>query len=171
MPRPRKRRVVSEWRRKRDRMARARGYRDYYDYRLHGSGRTPPDAAPPPEGERARRRGHAGRADFLRHIKPGYTVSLLEPVSTIETVLRRRRKKTRTGRYMRHQGRFVWETVKVFPRIEKLVLDNGGEARTFTLRNLSHAELRETIREEQRRGAVFLPLPSLDQRSLVRGEE
>lgn len=50
----------------RNRKAQAQGYKDWYDYRMHGYGATPP-SAPRPTGERARQlRGHAGPAALRR---------------------------------------------------------------------------------------------------------
>ena len=40
-------------------------------------------------------------------------------------------------------------------------------ARLFVLRKLTRAQLVATIKEEVRRGAIFPPWPSLDQRELV----
>lgn len=137
-------------------MARRKGYRNYYEYRtLYDNGRIAPDAAPLPKGSRTKSRGHRGRADFLAFLKRGYTISLVEPVSNIEVVERKRK----------------GELVKVYPRIDKLVIDNKGIASRWVLRNLTRAQLVETIRAERRKGAVFVPAPSLDQQRLVTERE
>lgn len=54
---------------RRNELARARGYRNYYDYRIHDNGRIPAGEPPLQGGARARARGHTGRSDFLRLIR------------------------------------------------------------------------------------------------------
>lgn len=55
-----------------------------------------------------------------------------------------------------------------YVEIVKLVIDaETGDEREYVLRNLTRQELIDTIYEEQQRGAVFSPAPSLDQRRLV----
>ena len=56
--------MASPYWQRRNAAARARGYKNYYDYRAHGYGREAPEA-PRPTGELLRRRrGHAGYSDL-----------------------------------------------------------------------------------------------------------
>jgi hypothetical protein len=139
-------------------MARRKGYRSYYEYRtLFDSGRIKPTDKPLPKGQRSRTRGHVGEtARFLRFLKPGFIISLVDPIAAIDTYV-----PTRGPR----------KGVQVFRLIHKLVIDNRGDARQFKLRNLTRPELVAVIREEIRKGAVFTPAPSLDQRALVNRSE
>lgn len=104
--------------------------------------------------ERARLRGHRGRVDFLRSLGEGDLILLPYGLSSVEFD-----EDARDG-----EGAYV-EVVKV-------VIDaaNGSE-REYVLRNLTRDEMIATIEEEQRRGAIFSPAPSLDQRRLVTDEE
>jgi hypothetical protein len=133
---------------RRNAKARSLGYRNYYDYRIHNHGKIPAGESAPTGEVKQRLRGHRGRVDFLRSLGDGDLISLVSHISTIE--------RTPDGRYR---------------RIDKLVLYTDGDQRTFTLRNLTRAQLIETIAEEERRGAVFSPAPSLDQRRLVNQSE
>lgn len=134
--------------------AQALGYRNYYDYRLHDNGRIAPGPLRLTPAERARRRGHRGRADFLASLGEGDLIILPFGLSAVEFD-----EGARDG-----EGAYV--------EIVKLVIDGEtGREREYTLRNLTRDELIDTIEEEQRRGAVFSPSPSLDQRRLVTDEE
>lgn len=151
MARPRKAETPYE---RRNRLARAKGYASYYDYRMHDSGRIPPGPLRITPAERARRRGHRGRADFLRSLGEGDLIILPYGLSSVEYD-----EDARDG-----EGAYV--------EIVKLVIDGEhGDEREYVLRNLTRDELIDTIEEEQRRGAVFSPSPSLDQRRLVTDEE
>ena len=139
---------------RRNARARAAGYRSYYDYRVHDNGRIPASQPGLPVGQRSRARGHRGKEDFLRSIRPGTLVSLLDPADSLlwdyrksSTVYRQRK----------------------FKVIRKLTVSPEGLERTWTLRNLTRAGLIRLIRDEERRGAVFSFSPSLDQRSLEIG--
>lgn len=130
--------------------ARALGYKDYYDYRLHDFGRVPPGPIKLSPAERAKRRGHRGRADFLSSLDEGDLIILPYGISSVDFD-----EDARDG-----EGAYV--------EIVKLVIDaSTGEEREYVLRNLTRDELIETIYEEESRGAVFSPAPSLDQRRLV----
>lgn len=155
MPRPRKppRRAGSarSARTARDN-ARARrlGYVDYYDYRLHDNGKIPPGPLRLTEAERRRRRGHSGRADFLADLGEGDLIIMPYGLASVDFD-----EDARGG-----EGAYV--------EIVKLVIDGDtGADRTYTLRNLTRDELADTIEEEERKGAIFSPAPSLDQRRLV----
>lgn len=132
---------------RRNQRARQLGYRNYYDYRIHGHGTRPPGEPVTPSA-RKRLAGHAGRANFLRSLQPGDLISLVQPISQIEIDAR--------GRYK---------------RIDKLVIDGESRQHFYTLRNLTRAQLVATIRAEIDAGAVFSPSPSLDQRRLVTQDE
>jgi hypothetical protein len=64
MPRPR------GWQRRNAR-ARALGYRNYYDYRIHEYGRLPPSEPSPPGQRRAQLRGHRSPTDLERLLRSG----------------------------------------------------------------------------------------------------
>lgn len=138
---PRKRDYAAEHA-ARQKRARAKGHSSYYAQRVSGV----------PKGRRAAARGHRSRADFLSSLGPGDQVILADPISTIEL-------------YTDKKG------VERFLLVRKLVIYaiSGREAR-FTLRRLSRAEMRATIREEERRGVSFSPAPSRDQRRLAPSE-
>jgi hypothetical protein len=136
---------------RRDARARALGYENYYDYRLHDNGRLPPGPIEMSPAERARRRGHRGRLDFLRSLGEGDLIIMPYGLSSVEFD-----DDARGG-----EGAYV--------EIVKLVIDGDtGADRTYILRNLTRDELADTIEEEERRGVIFSPAPSLDQRRLVR---
>ena len=135
---------------RRNQRARELGYRNYYDYRLHKNGRIPPGPLTLSPAERARRRGHRGRNDFLRSLGEGDLILLPYGISSVEFD-----ESARDG-----EGAYA--------EIVKLVIDaQTGDEREYVLRNMTRAELIETIYAEQERGAVFSPAPSLDQRRLV----
>lgn len=151
MPRPRRPQTPYE---RRNARAKALGYRSYYDYRLHDHGRIPPGPLRISKAERARRRGHRGRADFLASLGPGDLIIM--PYGITSVVFD---EDARDG-----EGAYL--------EIVKLVIDGEtGREREYTLRNLTRDELIDTIYEEQQRGAVFSPAPSLDQRRLVADTE
>ena len=158
--------------------ARKLGYRSYYDFRLHGSGRVPPSKAVPADRRALRGhsldrwRKHGDAAKMLRAITPGVTISLTQPISQIrEPRPLERRAHTSTGKLRFRNGRQVWETVDVYPEIEKLLIGNDGYGREYTIRNVSRPELVLLIEEEIRRGGSFVHAPSFDQRRLVTEDE
>lgn len=133
----------------RNERAKALGYKSYYDYRIHGNGKLPPGPIKLEPEERARRRGHRGRVDFLGSLDEGDLIVMPEGLRSVERDTR--------GRYI---------------LIHKVVYDAvTSKATNWYLRNLTRAQLVKTIAEEERRGAVFSPFPSLDQRRLVRADE
>lgn len=135
---------------KRNARARSLGYTSYYDYRLHANGRIPPGPIQLSPAERSRRRGHRGRRDFLASLGEGDLILLPYGISSVEFD-----EDARGG-----EGAYV--------EIVKLVVDaETGSEREYVLRNLTRDELIETIYEEETRGAVFSPAPSLDQRRLA----
>lgn len=134
---------------RRNQRARALGYKSYYDYRVHGNGKLPPGPIELTTEERARRRGHRGRQDFLSSLDEGDLIVMPEGLRSVERDTR---------------GRYVL--------IHKVVYDAvTNEPTNWFLRNLTRAQLVRTIEEEERRGAKFSPYPSLDQRRLVRVDE
>lgn len=139
---------------KRNRRARAAGYRNYYDFRLHDNGRLPPGPLELSGEERARRRGHRGTADFVLSLGEGDLIVMPMGLSSIVYDENARR------------GVGAYEEI-----VKTVIYARSGRERTFALRNLTRDELVATIREEQRRGAIFSPSPSLDQRRLVSAEE
>lgn len=148
-PRPKPKRDSKAAYARRDARARALGYASYADYRLHLYGKLPPGPLEITSEERSKRRGHRGTADFLRELGEGDLIIMPEGLSAVERDA---------------QGRYV--------RIVKLVIDaENGRERTYTLRNLTRAELEATIAEEERKGAIFSPSPSLDQRRLLDWKE
>lgn len=65
---------------KRNATAKARGYRNYYDYRMHDYGRRPP-GQPPDQGTLAkRRRGVRGKAALRRQLKRPAQIALIVEV-------------------------------------------------------------------------------------------
>lgn len=124
--------------------ARKLGYKNYYDYRVHNSGRIPPDVVIP-TGQRAKARGHRGKLDLLRKLRPGDLLIVPDGLGSIE--------KDERGR---------------FKLVRKLIIDGKtGNAFTFVLRNLTPEAMADLIHAEQARGAIWSPSPSLDQRRLV----
>lgn len=74
MARPRKKKETA-WQR-RNREAQAKGYRNYYDYRIHDYGKRPP-AEPVQKGKRARKSGAHTAAAFKRALKTPDRLSLI----------------------------------------------------------------------------------------------
>lgn len=72
--------MASAYWQRRNEAARAKGYKNYYDYRAHGYGAEPP-AAPRATGERLRRlRGHASRAGLEQLVRSGRVeLAIVEP--------------------------------------------------------------------------------------------
>lgn len=61
---------------KRNRAAKAKGYRNYYDYRIHDYGKRPPDE-PVQKGQRAEKAGSHSKAAFKRLLKKPERISLI----------------------------------------------------------------------------------------------
>lgn len=130
-------------------MARAKGYRNYYEYRtLYDSGRRAPSSPPIPRGQRAETRGHTGQLRaFVNSLQPGDHIRC--DVTAVE--------RDRSG---------------VYRLIEKDVIPADlGEHRTYRIENISRARLVRLIDEEFERGVIFAPQPSLDQQRLVSDDE
>lgn len=127
--------------------ARALGYQSYYDYRLHGSGRIPPDQAPPAPGtpERARARGHRGIRDLERSLRSGDVVILPDGLASIG--------KDARGNYT---------------RIRVLVVKENGREQRFTISRAKYERMVKMLDRAAAAGAIFSPAPSLDLRRLVR---
>lgn len=121
---------------------------------MHDSGRLPPGPLRLTSAARARLRGHRGRAAFLASLREGDLITLPYGISAVEFD-----EDARDG-----EGAYV-EIVK------QVLHERNGREEMFTLHNLTRDELIDTIEEEQRRGAIFSPAPSLDQRRLVTVEE
>lgn len=130
---------------RRNERARSLGYRNYYDYRIHNHGRTPPDAAAPTGADRARLRGHRGTEDLLRTLKPGAVIVVPEGLQSIP--------KDAKGRYS---------------KIEVLVLREDGRSERFTIRRASYDRVVKILERMAAAGAMFSPAPSLDLRRLAR---
>lgn len=123
--------------------ARALGFESYYERRT----RRRPGAPKPPAEELARRRGHRGRADFLGSLREGDLILCDITGVTI----------SQSGRYGP-----IWKTV---------IPGDGGVEREYVLRNQTRASLLAAILEEERRGVIFSPSPSMDQRRLLSARE
>jgi hypothetical protein len=148
---PRRRDYAAEYARRQQR-ARQAGFGSYYQRRVAGV----------PKGERARVRGHRGRADFLASLREGDLIVC--DITSVKTRTRRRRLPDR-----RFKSGYRVVADEVYTAIYKTVIpaDNGVE-REYVLRNLTHDELLAAIEEEEARGVVFSPQPSLDQRRLLK---
>lgn len=128
----RKRDYAAEYER-RQQKARELGEGSYYKRRVKGI----------PKGERAKARGHRGRADFLRSLQEGDLI--LCDITNITL--------SEKGRYSP-----IWKTV---------IPANGGREREYALRNQTRESLLQAILEEEKRGVIFSPSPSMDQRRLL----
>ena len=118
--------------------ARAEGYRNDYDRRIHNHGRIPA-SSPAPTGEaRSRLRGHRSSADLERAKLDGALVSITD----------------HSGRD--NKGRYKW--------VEVTVVDARGKQRTFRLtgKQLQPERLGATIAAVQGAGGFLSPSPSLD---------
>lgn len=122
--------------------AQSLGYRNYYDYRIHGYGLIP--AAERISGEQlARARGHRSAADLERAVGPGDVVSVW------------------TYGPRDKEGRYKW--------VDVLLLDANGGERIYRLRGkqITARNLDRLARTIDLRGAVVSPAPSLDIRTLI----
>jgi hypothetical protein len=120
----------------RNRSARAKGYRSYYDYRAHDNGRIPP-GQPRLRGEGlARARGHRSLSDFLRAGNREGTLVFTDQKGP-------RNKK----------GQYQWVDLKV--------VDPSGRERVFRLRGeqASRKNLKRAVSELQSSGAVIAAGP------------
>lgn len=139
--------------------ARRLGYKDYYDYRLHASGRLSPQFTIAPfevgylRGHKEQPGTYGGRIEFLLSLGEGDLIILPYGISSVDFD-----DDARKG-----EGAYI--------EITKQVIHASGRDSEYMLRNLTRQELIETIYEEQQRGAVFSPAPSLDQRRLVSDSE
>lgn len=126
--------------------ARELGYKSYYDWRAHDSGRIPP-SEPRASGERlARARGHRSAADLRAALKRDALV--------LTTELTR----GKGGRYS---------------AVEITVVDAAGVERVFTLRGraASQASLRRLADLADERGALLSPSKSLNLRRIAEPDE
>lgn len=122
--------------------ARAAGYRNAYDLRIHGYGRIP--ASERISGEQlARARGHRSAADLERMVGSGDVVSVW------------------TYGPRDSEGRYKW--------VDVLLLDANGGERIFRLRGrqITARNLDRIAQAVDAAGAVVSPAPSLDIRTLV----
>lgn len=121
---------------KRNAAARALGYRNYYDYRIHGYGRRPA-AAPVDTYNRDRLRGHRSRADLLRQADEGALV-------------------TYNGSERNPDGTYRW--------VELAVIDVDGRERIYRLsgQQLTRDALRALVDQLVDAGAILTPTKSLD---------
>lgn len=124
---------------RRNAAARAKGYESYYDYRAHGNGSRPP-AATRLKGEALRvARGHAGRADLAREMRPGTLITATpDPTS---------RKKDGT-----------------YSRVYITAIFEDGTEREYTLKpgKMKPGEYDKLISDLTQAGGVFSPSPSLN---------
>lgn len=121
--------------------AQALGYRNAYDYRVHGYGRIP--ASERVSGEAlARARGHRSAADLERAVGPGDVVSVW------------------TYGPRDKEGRYKW--------VDILLLDANGRERIYRLRGpqITAKNLDRIAEAVDTAGAVVSPAPSLDVRRL-----
>lgn len=130
-------------------MARAKGYRNYYEYRtLYDSGRRAPGAPPIPRGQRAETRGHVGQLRaFVNSLQPGDEIWC--DITAVQ---------------VDRQG--------VYRLIEKTVIPADlGPHRDYRIENITRARLITLIDEEYAKGIHFPVQPSLDQQRLVSDDE
>lgn len=123
---------------RRNARARAKGYRNYYDYRIHGSGTIPPSVEVTPE-MRDVNRGHRSLQDFATALGSGRVHSL-----------------TPIGGSRDEAGRYT--------SIRFTVTFNNGRTRTYRLsgRQLSRNNLQRILELIERQNIDYLPDPSLD---------
>lgn len=143
MPRPRKHPARSSAYSRRNERARGLGYRNYYDYRVHGNGRVPP-SEPAPKGQLLKRlRGHAAGGDLKSEVKQGELI-------LVDDYARDRK-----------SGKYKWVDIKV--------LDRNSKERIYRLREkqLEVKYLRQLVAAIDKAGAVISPNASFDLRKLV----
>lgn len=122
--------------------ARSAGYRNAYDYRIHGYGRIP--ASEKISGEAlARARGHRSAADLERAVGPGDVVSVW------------------TYGPRNDDGTYKW--------VDVLLLRADGKEVMYRLRGqaLKARRLDRMAQTIDARGGVVSPAPSLDIRTLI----
>lgn len=125
------------WQRRND-AARAAGYRNYYDYRVHDYGRRAP-SAPVEREQLSRLRGHRSGADLRRDIKPDSVVTWNGSERDPKT------------------GRYRW--------VELAVIGPDGRERIYRLQGnaLKKADLEKTIGSiGAAGGTVFSPYSYID---------
>ena len=136
---------------RRQQRAREQGFGSYYEERVKGV----------PKGERSRARGHRGTRDFVASLREGDLI-----LCDISSVTMRTRTRRRPDKRFKRGYRLLKD--QVYSAIEKTVIPaSGAREREFTLRNLTRAELLAVIEEEEERGVIFSPSPSMDQRRLL----
>lgn len=147
MPPSRRDKHASAWQR-RNEQARALGYRNYYDYRVHGYGDQPPGPIRISEAVRAERRGHSEEAfrAFVRNLEPGDEVMLADHI-----------------RFVEKQGtRYGPIEFQVIPE------DPERDVEIVKMPPMTRAALADLVAELDAQGAVLTPVPSLDVRRLYR---
>lgn len=133
----------SSWAR-RNANARAKGYKNYYDYRIHDFGKLPASQPPVPSGEpRARLRGHRSGADLRKAVGTGDLVLVS------------------SHSQRKPDGTFDW--------VEVTVVDARGTERTYRLtgKQLKSGALDDLIQTIHDAGGVISPSPSLDLHALT----
>lgn len=129
--------MASERQNRANARAQSLGYRNYYDYRIHGYGIIPP--AERISGEQlARARGHRSASDLKRDVGPGDVVSVW------------------TYGPRDKEGRYQW--------VDILLLDASGRERIYRLRGskITARNLDKIAQAVDAAGAVVSPAPSLD---------
>ena len=114
--------------------AKALGYKSYYDWRAHDSGRIPPGKPRLRGDQLAKARGHRSAADLERALKEGSLVSVLAT-----------KRDDKTGRLL---------------RVEIQAIDPDGSERTYILegRTLTQKRLDQLSGQIDRGGGIVSPL-------------
>ena len=143
-PKPKRKRDYAAAYRRRDERAKAAGYKNYYDYRLHGYGKQPPAAPLPPKGQRARLRGHRSGRDLERKAKRN--AGLL-----VTAILADR------------------QADGTFAKLYVNTIDQDGKETEYMLtgHQLDKDYLKQLVADLEAAGAVFSPSPSTDLRQIA----